>query len=338
MVFEKIRICLIGDYSSQLDEGYKNVAHSLSCALEKGHIVFRLSVKKVLNKETWISLKKFNPQITHILSQPTIKSLFLLLSISLINIRGKRVISALRYEGLRSTFLYKTIFGFMVRIVRPELVLVQSKSAEEFFSSQCNCIIRRLPNGVDLERFQAVDTKQKLKLREQYNLNPELHTILHVGHPIPERNISLLEPLVEYGFQVIVVISKYLKTAEKFIDDLRDKGFIVFDTYIPNIEELYQLSDCYIFPVDPGNSISMPLSILEALACNLPVISKRYDAIQERFGEEDGVYYLDSDAEIIDKVNLAVKESKEARSLVEGLSWDSIATILGDFYQELVNE
>lgn len=338
MAFEKIRICLIGDYSSQLDEGYKNVAHSLSCALEKGHIVFRMSVKKVLNKEAWVSLKKFNPQITHILTQPTIKGLFLLLSISLINGGSRKVVSALRYERLRSTFLYKMLFSFMARIVRPDLVLVQSRSAGDYFSSKWNCIIRQLPNGVDLQRFQAVDAKQKLKLRGQYNLNPELPTILHVGHPIPERNLSLLEPLVDYGFQVIVVVSKYLKKAEEFIEELRAKGFIVFDTYFPNIEELYQLSDCYIFPVDPGNSISMPLSILEALACNLPVISKRYDAIQERFGEEGGVYYLDSDTEIIDKVKRVVKESKNTRSLVEGLSWDSITTTLGDFYQKLVDE
>ncbi len=333
-----MRICLVGDYSPQLNEGYKNIAHSLSYGLEIYHKVFRLHVGKLFNIKTWVSLKAFSPQVIHILSQPTIMSLLLLFSISFINRRNYKLISALRFERLKSNDLYETLFGFVIRIVQPDLVLVQSSAAGVLFSNQWNCNTNQLPNGVDLQKFYPVTEEQKLRLRGKYCLDPQSPTILHVGHPIPERNLSSLEPLIEHGFQVIMVASKYLQPTDEFIEELRDRGFVVIDTYLPNVEELYQLADCYIFPVNSGNSISMPLSILEALACDLPVVSTRFDAIHERFGEGTGIYYIDSEMEIIDQVENAIKESLSTRSLVEGLSWEALATTLSEFYQELANK
>jgi len=333
-----MRIGLVGDFSPQLNEGYKNIAHALSHGLGLNHSVFRLHVAKVFNIKTWTSLKAFKPQVIHILSQPTIKSLLLLFSLSVLNRRVFKVMSALRYERLKSNHTYETIFGFVLCFVRPDLVVVQSSAAGELFANQWDCNTRQLPNGVDLQKFQPVTQEQKLGLRKKYHLDLQLPTILHVGHPTPERNLVSLGSLIERGFQVIMGASKYLKPTDDFIEDLRDRGFIVFDTYLPHVEELYQLADCYIFPVNFGNSISMPLSILEALACDLPVVTTRFDAIHERFGEMAGIYYIDSETEVIDQVENAIKESLSTRPLVEELSWEAVATTLSGFYQELANK
>ena len=59
------------------------------------------------------------------------------------------------------------------------------------------------------------------------------------------------------------------------------------DIYIENIEEVYQLSDLYIFPVEAKNgSIGMPLSIMEARGCGIPVLTTDFGSLK---------HYLDDD-------------------------------------------
>ena len=63
-----------------------------------------------------------------------------------------------------------------------------------------------------------------------------------------------------------------------------------------NIEEVYALSDCYVFPTPPMNkinSIEIPLSVLEAMACNLSVITTKFGALPKVFEEGDGLIFVD---------------------------------------------
>ena len=68
----------------------------------------------------------------------------------------------------------------------------------------------------------------------------------------------------------------------------------IIDTYISNIEEIYQLSDVYFFPVtESENCIDVPLSVLEAAACNLPILTTNYGELKS-FIKEDGFVFIDS--------------------------------------------
>ena len=70
---------------------------------------------------------------------------------------------------------------------------------------------------------------------------------------------------------------------------LQKEGIIVYDHFIESIEEIYQLSDTYVFPVvDENASIGMPLSILEARACGIPVVSTDYGSVNYFFGDDFG--------------------------------------------------
>jgi len=63
------------------------------------------------------------------------------------------------------------------------------------------------------------------------------------------------------------------------------------DRYIKKIEEIYQLSDCYIFPITfEGGGISILLSVLEAMACNLPVVTTKFGGLPAIF--KGGDLYL----------------------------------------------
>ena len=67
----------------------------------------------------------------------------------------------------------------------------------------------------------------------------------------------------------------------------------IMEGYIPCIEEIYQMSDVYFFPVKTmGHCIDIPLSCLEAAACNKPVITTEYGEMSE-FSETPGFYFID---------------------------------------------
>jgi glycosyltransferase involved in cell wall biosynthesis len=119
---------------------------------------------------------------------------------------------------------------------------------------------------------------------------------------------------------------------------------MVITDYVEHIEELYALSDCYVFPTNPKDrtkSIEGPLSVLEAMSCNLPVITTRFGALPRMFGEShDGLFFVDGDEDIPEIIDL-LKTNRikiKTREAVSSYSWERIGSRLNDIYIELINE
>ena len=66
-----MKICMIGDFSVNFDEGYKNASHYLANGLEKCHTVVRLNAKRIGTTQFWRSFIRSRPQIIHTIAQPT---------------------------------------------------------------------------------------------------------------------------------------------------------------------------------------------------------------------------------------------------------------------------
>jgi glycosyltransferase involved in cell wall biosynthesis len=192
------------------------------------------------------------------------------------------------------------------------------------FSSYC------LPLAVDLEKFNSVSQSQKEILRLKYGVPIDAKIALHVGHLNIRRNIDTLIPLAELGYFVIVVGSTSTSHDDELKQSLARPGVRVFSDYIENVEELYQLADCYVFPVKNSTSaIEIPLSVLEAMACNLPVVTTRFGGLPELFSEASGLYYLDDDEDLVSAINFAMQDSLiNTRQMVAKYSWRSIASQL----------
>lgn len=333
-----MRICLIGDFSEKLDEGYKNTSHYLACGLESGNEVIRLNGKRVGSPEFWLRFVTTRPQIIHIIAQPTMRSLIFSRLAGLYYPNARIVISALRSERFFPNDEVGQVPRAIIAIGRPHLVLAQGAKASSLFE-EAGCRAAILPNGVDLVRFEPSTPERKVALRLAYRLNPQQTTLLHVGHLRDERNLLALEPLVKAGMQVVVVGSLYTGINTRLIGQLKEAGLQVLSGYYPGVEQFYQLADCYIFPVQPGHSLSLPLSVLEAMACDLPVVATRFNAVQEAFGEGEGIYFVDSKDEIVPRVTqaLAEREAYSTRSLVEEYSWNAVTNQLAEYYEELIS-
>jgi glycosyltransferase involved in cell wall biosynthesis len=202
------------------------------------------------------------------------------------------------------------------------------------------CPTQLLPSGVDLEKFKPVRLEKKIELRTKYGLNREAFTVLHVGHITRGRNVELLTLVhSEHAAQVVLVGSSLPhKDRTALTAQLREQGIVVFDTYIRNVEELYQLSDCYLFPVFSDQAcIGTPLSVLEAMACNLPVITVRYGSLPVLFTEGDGLFFVDNPQELVQGITRVRKlDGCRTRQKVTPYSWENVAEKLLEFSR--VNE
>lgn len=330
-----MQICLIGDFSPNLDEGYKNVSYYLAKELETRLDLQKLDVKKVNTAVFWKTALSLHPKIAHLIAQPTLMSLLFIIISRLIWKDAKTVLSSLRPERFFSSGM-KLLNEYMLRLARPDLVLVQSHDAKEKFT-RFGCRVEYLSNGVDINRFSPILKTDRSRLRAKYNLNPDLPIVLHVGHLQKSRNLESLIPLQAKQIQVIVAGSIYMGVDQSLIDRLEASGIRIFRGFQPNVEEIYQLADCYVFPLEPGNSLSMPLSVLEAMACNLRVVSTRFKGLETAFTEGNGLKFINT-PEDVSPVTLQMLFSEQriqTRDKVQSFSWGNLASQLCNYYLEL---
>jgi len=189
-----------------------------------------------------------------------------------------------------------------------------------------------LPPAVDIERFQPVKGNlQKRSLLQKYGLPQHGKICLHVGHIRQSRNIDWLLRLNLPAEAHLVVVG----STSRFIDEdfkraLQERGATVLNSYLSAIQEIYQLADVYLFPVQITDAaIEMPLSILEAMACNLPVVTTFYGGLTKYFKTVPGLYFTDT----FETFQKAVEKTLEAdvcetRAAVELFSWQNIAKVL----------
>ena len=132
---------------------------------------------------------------------------------------------------------------------------------------------------------------------------------------------------LEEDLHGVLVTSTYAANAQdhELRQSLQGKrNLTILDTYIPEIQEICQLADVYLFPVVKAhNCIDVPLSVLEAAACDLPVVTTPYGELQELLGK-DGFYELTSfePEKLNAQIRRACAEQKCPRQHVLEYDWN----------------
>lgn len=324
-----MQVCIIGDATEPLDEGMKKVTFALTRGLSECCDVRLLSPLEALSPGFWVSLSKCRPDVIHYVPGPSLYS-FVLLKLAKLWTSAATVMSLTHPDPNLPWSVACRFFG-------PDLLLTQSLQLEKLVRS-LGCDVRYVPNGVDTRVFRSVSVAEKMRLRREYGVPHEAFVVLHVGNTRHVRNLDVLVDLQQGGCQVIVVSSTTIQGDMAVGHRLVEAGCLLWNRYIESIHEVYALADCYVFPTPTGvGAIDHPLSVVEAMACNLPVVTRRFGALPRAFEPGDGLYFVETDDELkaaVEHVRCTAGEAS-TRAKVMGMDWDAIASQVAALYDGL---
>ena len=324
-----MKICLVGHFKSDLDEGVRSVAKSIAKELENTDMIIKkIDINSISN---WKNIIDFNPDIIHFILTPTLSGLLVAKLISILSSKSKIIISAIHPSVPQWNIL---------KFLKPDLTLVQSSKSNLIFKS-IGFETNFMYNGIDIEKFKPVNDNEKKELRKKYKVPLDKFVILHLASLKRERNLDVFKKIQkEPGNHVIIIGRENEIIDEDLASELEESGCEVWIKHFQNIEEIYNLSDCYIFPtIDDNACIETPLSVLESMACNLPVITTKFGAIPDLFNECNGLFYVTEENEIFTFINKIRNENIEigTRNEVSIYSLENMANNLVNIYTDLLN-
>jgi len=171
--------------------------------------------------------------------------------------------------------------------------------------------IKDIPNGVDTNKFSPVDEGTKSMLRKKLNIPGKL-LFSYSGKLDKGKGLELLlrvwkRLVTEYeGLHLVLIGSgenQFLSCEDELKQFVKKHSLgesVTFTGYVENVYEYLQCSDYFILL---SESEALPISLLEALSCELPCIATRVggipDFIQDNengrladVGDEEGIHNI----------------------------------------------
>tara|TARA_Y100000741_G_scaffold365141_1_gene359627 strand:- start:6940 stop:7923 length:984 start_codon:yes stop_codon:yes gene_type:complete len=326
-----MNILIICDNSGNDDEGMKKISRKIGLQLNQNN---KCKVQLASLKEVLFNLKDYeNIDIIHSLSGPTFKTfIYIFLIKKMLKKTPKSIISMIHPHW---NFLSHLSFLFF----RPDSIMTFSSKWDLFFKKY------EIPKssfsvmGFDPTKFFKVDNNSKKLLRKKLNLPLNKKIILHVGHLNMGRNLQVFNFLKkDKSLYPIIIGSTTVSHDNDLVVELKNNNINIIDTYLPRIDEYYKAADCYIFPtINPRSCIQVPLSVIEALACGVPIISSEFEGLPFYFDHGYNIKYLNSFYNINDEINNILSKDNIYNDGINKFSWNNISDKMIEFYGNIID-
>ena len=315
-------IHVIGTVNGEVNEGMRNIATHISHAFEKDHTVIYSGLRQ-LPKIVFDSKKT---DVTFIFAWADKRIYELVRAVSvicphvwvvLVQKPDQEFLELTREKPLGCSYLY--IFDDDVK----GLTVAEGRE------------LKRFSVGINAEKFVPPANIDTRALKEKYGFDPDKPLVLHVGHCSGGRGLE--DFLQIKGAQRLIIASGMFED-DALVKALEDDGVTIMSGYLENVEEIFQMSDSYLFPTrSSDNVISIPLSVMEALACGVPVIGYRTFSNLDSIGCTDGaVTFIDSPEEIDSVLPDVIAKKSNDSMLRNTASWsDTAAEILRIVSEEM---
>jgi glycosyltransferase involved in cell wall biosynthesis len=150
--------------------------------------------------------------------------------------------------------------------------------------------IARIPNSVDIQRFRPVDETAKVSLRARLGIPRERRVVTYTGRLVTTKGLL---PLLEAWRSVaathpdalLVLVGSGGLGLQNCEAELRQRVHrdrleerVLFTGSVDNVHEYLQASDLFVFPTERE---AFGISVLEAMACGLPIVTTCVDGIRD---------------------------------------------------------
>lgn len=147
-----------------------------------------------------------------------------------------------------------------------------------------------IPNSVDTNKFFPANQEEKYVLRQKLQIPQNQRVVIFTGRLVTYKGLPLLLRVwkkIEHNYSNVRLMllgsggsdihncEQDLKIYVK-INDLGDS--VQFTGSVNNVNEYLRASDIFVFP---SENEAFPLSLIEAMACGLPVISTSAGGIKD---------------------------------------------------------
>lgn len=219
------------------------------------------------------------------------------------------------YKGarLRNWLIYYPVERFLSRYTDQLICLNEEDYLRAtHFSAR---YVDQIPSvGIDFDFVRKLTEEEIVRKKEELGIPLDKKIMLSVGELIPRKNHeTILRALsIRKKFPEIYVIcghgelENYLK---RLIIELDIKEKVYFLGYRKDVWEIYHLADCFVFP---SHQEGLPMALLEAMACGLPVICTDIRGNRDLMGDKK----LTSETYFICEGGISVKKSSDIHTFV----------------------
>ncbi|MEH6947950.1 glycosyltransferase family 4 protein [Bacillus sp. JJ634] len=205
--------------------------------------------------------------------------------------------------------------------------------------------------GVDIERFHPVDESQKASLRAKYGFNKEDFVMFYAAEFNKNKNQQLLiRSLASIKDEIpnckllLAGQGPFLEYCQKLAHELNVSKMIKFLGFRKDIDALLKISDVAV-----ASSLreGLPVNIMEAMACGLPVIASnnrghRELIIHEENGflahSNDNLVFSEKIIELFHSVNLRQHLGLQSEKIVQKYSIARVSAELSVIYSGFMVE
>ncbi len=196
-----------------------------------------------------------------------------------------------------------------------------------------------IPNGVETARFKPINRPQNPKVK-----------ILFIGRLIPRKGfqrvvkaLPKVRELTNVPFEVEVVgTGEYQNELDSLASSLGVSDLIRYVGTVPydQLEKSYQYADIFVLT---SLSEGMPVVVLEAMGCGLPVLASDVGGNNEIVREGENGYLIDGDdtdklardlSRLIDDPELRQRMGEASREISLQYDWSEIMQRYNDLYSQ----
>jgi glycosyltransferase involved in cell wall biosynthesis len=222
-----------------------------------------------------------------------------------------------------SSLVFKSFLKFRGNILRraESFIAISSEVATELENHGVNpAIIHPIPNSVDTDRFFPVDHAEKLELRRKLGIPQQRKIIIYTGRLVSYKGLPLLmqvwqEIQCKYNNATLLIVGSggldihnCEKELKKFVkkNGLQDR--VSFTGNVENVHEYLKSSDIFVLPTE---NEAFGISLIEAMACGLPVISTFVGGIKDILqNQQNGIVVNPGDfKQLYDSLDLLINDT-----------------------------